>query len=171
MYEIRLLLSRCENKKRQLCLEWQTCVSKRKSGLTLDQALDICHAAEANKVQMKVMETENQQSHDVNFLRKNKLVNRGKSYIQGSKPPDGSTVAHKQHIHCFTKAVTVDIVAAIISHASVRYMAHYVRNVKARTTERKCAEVENIRRKNIKLRQSMLTTIMIASTISLWESS
>ena len=46
---------------------------------------------------MKVMVTENQQSHDVNFLRKNKSVNRGKSYIQGSKPPEDSTVGHKQH--------------------------------------------------------------------------
>ena len=43
------------------------------------------------------MVTENQQSHDVNFLRKNKSPNRGKSYRQGSMPPDGSTVAHKRH--------------------------------------------------------------------------
>ena len=52
----------------------------RESGLTLDKALDICHATEASKVQMKVMVTENRQSHDVNFLRKNKSVNKGKSY-------------------------------------------------------------------------------------------
>ena len=64
----------------------------REAGLTLAKALDICHAAEASKVQMRVMVTENQQSHDVNFLRKNKSVNR-----QGSKPPEGSTVTHKQH--------------------------------------------------------------------------
>ena len=89
----------------------------RESGLTLDKALDICRAAEASKVQMKVMATENQQSHNVNFLRKNRSVNRGKSYRQGSKPPEGSTVAHKQHTytHSFIKAVTVDIVAASIS--------------------------------------------------------
>ena len=42
----------------------------RESELTLDKALGICHAAEASKVEMKVMVTENQQSHDVNFLRK-----------------------------------------------------------------------------------------------------
>ena len=112
----------------------------RESGLTIDKALDICHAAEANKVQMKVMVTENQQSHDVNFVRKNKSVNRGKSNRQGSKPPEGSTVTHKQHTHSFIKAVTVDIVAASIIHAGVRHMAYYVRNVKARTTSRKCAE-------------------------------
>ena len=75
----------------------------RESGLTLDKALDICPAAEASKIQMKVMVTEDQQSHDVNFLRKNKS-NRGKLYRQGSKSPDGSTVAHKQH--SFIKAVT-----------------------------------------------------------------
>ena len=63
----------------------------------LDKALDICHAAEASKVQLKVMVTENQQSHDVKFLRKNKSVDRGKSYRQGGRPPEGSTVAHKKH--------------------------------------------------------------------------
>ena len=67
------------------------------SGLTLDKALGICHAAEASKIQTKVMVTENQQSHDVKFLKKNKPVNRGNSYRQGSKPPDVRIAAHKQH--------------------------------------------------------------------------
>ena len=62
----------------------------------LDKALDVCQAAEAGKAQKKVMVTENQQSHDVNFLRK-KSVNRVKSYRQVSKQPEGSTVAHKHH--------------------------------------------------------------------------
>ena len=56
---------------------------------------------------MKVMVTENQQSHDVNFLRKNKSVNRGKSHRQGSKPPEGSTVTHVTIT--FIKAITVNI--------------------------------------------------------------
>ena len=42
----------------------------RESELTLDKALDICHAAETSKIQLKVMVTENKQSHDVIFLRK-----------------------------------------------------------------------------------------------------
>ena len=45
----------------------------------------------------------------------------------------------------------MDVVAANTS--SVRHMALYVRNVKARTTSRKCAEEGNIRRKYFKLRQ------------------
>ena len=69
----------------------------REAGLTLAKPLDICLVAEASKVQMRVMATENQQSHDVNSPRKNKSVNTGKSYRQGSKPPEGSTVTHKQH--------------------------------------------------------------------------
>ena len=106
--ELRLLLSSCE-----YCEQKETNLRDRivfgvadmrvkkrllrESGITLDKELDICHAAEASKVQMKVMVTENQQSHDVNFLRKNKSVNRGKSYRQGSKPPECSTVTHKHH--------------------------------------------------------------------------
>ena len=110
MNELRLLLSSCEyDEQKETNLRDRIVFGVadmrvkerllRESGLTLDKALDICHAAEASKVQMKVMATENQQSHDVNFLRKNKSVNRGKSYRQGSKPPEGSTVAHKQQFH------------------------------------------------------------------------
>ena len=61
----------------------------REAGLTLAKALDICHAAEASKVQMRVMVTENQQSHDVNFLRKKqvreqrKVVQTGKQAARG----------------------------------------------------------------------------------------
>ena len=58
----------------------------RQSGITLDKALDICYAPAASKVQMK---GENQQSHDVNFLRKNKSVNRGKSHRQRKQAARG----------------------------------------------------------------------------------
>ena len=71
----------------------------RESGLALDKALDICHAAEASKVQMKVMVTENQQSHDVNFLRKKQVSEQRKVVHIGkqARPPEGSTAAHKKH--------------------------------------------------------------------------
>ena len=54
----------------------------------LDKAIDVCQAAEAGKVQKKVMVTENQQSHDVNFLRKkvceqSKVVQTGKQAARG----------------------------------------------------------------------------------------
>ena len=60
----------------------------RESGLTLDKAFDICRAAEASKVQMKVMVTENRQSHDVNILRKKvseqrQVVQTGKQTARG----------------------------------------------------------------------------------------
>ena len=58
------------------------------------------HAAEASKVQMKVMVTENQQNHDVNFLiKKTKSVNRGKSCRLPVCTTKGSTVVHKQLAH------------------------------------------------------------------------
>ena len=56
----------------------------REAGLTLAKALDICHAAEASKVKMRVMVTENQQSHDVNFLRK-KQVSEQRKVVQTGK--------------------------------------------------------------------------------------
>ena len=56
----------------------------REAGLTLAKSLDICHAAEASKVQMRVMVTENQQSHDVNFLRK-KQVSKQRKVVQTGK--------------------------------------------------------------------------------------
>ena len=42
----------------------------RESDLTLAKALDICHAAEASKVQMKVMASDSQQRHEMNILSK-----------------------------------------------------------------------------------------------------
>ena len=93
--ELRLLLSSCE-----YCEQKETNLRDRivfgvadmrvkkrllrESGITLDKALDICHAAEASKVQMKVMVTENQQSHDVNFLRK-KQVSEQRKVVQTGK--------------------------------------------------------------------------------------
>ena len=68
-----------------------------KQGLTLAKTLDICHATEASKFQLKVMVIENQQSHDVNFLRKKQVSEQRKVLQTGNKPPEGSTVAHKQH--------------------------------------------------------------------------
>ena len=76
MNELELLLSRCEYEEQQetylrdiivfgvadMCGKERLL---RESGITLDKALDICHAAEASKVQIKVMVTENKQSHDV----------------------------------------------------------------------------------------------------------
>ena len=108
MNELRLLLSSCDYEEQQETHLKDRIVFGvadmrvkerllRESELTLDKALDICHAAEASKVQLNVLVTENPQSHDVNFLRKNKSVNIGKSYRQGIKPQEGSPVAHKQH--------------------------------------------------------------------------
>ena len=71
-------------------------MSKRdfESDLNLAKALDICHAAEASKVQMKVMESDSQQRHEVNILSKK---NTGNSHRRGNNPAEASTVSHKQH--------------------------------------------------------------------------
>ena len=66
----------------------------RESDLNLAKALDICHAAEAFKVQMKVMASDSQQRHEVNILSKK---NTGKSHRLGNNPAEASTVSHKHH--------------------------------------------------------------------------
>ena len=66
----------------------------RESNLNLTKALDICHAAEASKVQMKVMEGDSQQRHEVNILSKK---NAGKSHRRGNNPAEANTVSHKHH--------------------------------------------------------------------------
>ena len=64
----------------------------RESGITLDKAFDICRAAEASKVQMRVMVTENRQSHDVNFLRK-KQVSEQRQVVQTGKQINSQRVS------------------------------------------------------------------------------
>ena len=102
MNELRLLLSSCEyeeqkenNLREKIVFGVADMRVKerllRESGLTLDKALDICHAAEASNIQMKDMVTENQQSHDVNFLRK-KQVGEKRKVVQ-----TGKQVARGQH--------------------------------------------------------------------------
>ena len=50
----------------------------RESDLTLTKALDICHAAEASKVQLKTMSGEAKKGHDVHAIGKGKQKSRGK---------------------------------------------------------------------------------------------
>ena len=50
----------------------------RESDLTLKKALDICHAAEASKVQLKTMSGEAKKGHDVYAIGKGKQKSRGK---------------------------------------------------------------------------------------------
>ena len=64
----------------------------RESHLNLAKALDICHAAEAIKVQTKVMESDSQQRQEVNILSKK---NTGKPNRRGNNPAEASTVSHK----------------------------------------------------------------------------
>ena len=64
------------------------------SDLNLAKELDICHAAEASKVQMKVMEGDSQQRHEVNIFSKK---NTGKSHRRENNPAEASAVSHKQH--------------------------------------------------------------------------
>ena len=51
----------------------------RESDLTLTKALDICHAAEASKVQLKTMSGEAKKGHDVHAIGKGKQKSRGKA--------------------------------------------------------------------------------------------
>ena len=50
----------------------------RESDLTLTKALDICHAAEASKVQLKPMSSEAKKDHDMHAIGKGKQKSRGK---------------------------------------------------------------------------------------------
>ena len=50
----------------------------RESDLTLTKALDICHAAEASKVQLKTMSGEAKKGHDVHAIGKGKRKSRDK---------------------------------------------------------------------------------------------
>ena len=86
--DLRILLSSCEYEdQKQSNLRDRIvfgvadiCVKERllrESDLNLAKALDICHAAEASRVQMKVMESDSQQRQEVNILSKK---NTGKSH-------------------------------------------------------------------------------------------
>ena len=112
------------------------------------KALDICDAAEASKVQMKVMESDSQQRHEVNILSKK---NAGKSHRQGNNPAEASTVPNttqKQAKHSSIKAVTVGIVAVSIRHANALHMVQPVRNAKDGTTLQRCAKEAGSGRKS-----------------------
>ena len=50
----------------------------RESDLTLTKALDICHAAEASKVQLKTMSGEAKKGHDVHAIGKGKRKSHDK---------------------------------------------------------------------------------------------
>ena len=104
--DLRILLSSCEYEdQKQSNLRDRIVfgvadipVKVRESDLNLAKALDICHAAEASKVQMKVMEGDSQQRHEVNILSKK---NTGKSHRRGNNPAEASTVSHKQHTQLY----------------------------------------------------------------------
>ena len=112
------------------------------SDLTLAKALDICHAAEASKVQMKVIASDSQQRHEVNILSRTQ-----ESHTDGKQPSRGQhRVSQAPHPDFkFSKEVTVGIAAVSIRHTNAVHMVQPVRNAKDGTTvQRRRVQEENL---------------------------